>query len=1103
MDRLFVLSQIRSLRSDGIRFAAPLEKKSSGIDFGAFGTRGMAPLGLESILNASKLNNTSLWLTSQVLFRYGVLSPKAKLRTALIEQRIDAISRLYPVNDQVRAFGVAVHEKENLRGFHLLGDDLDVATLWAALFSCEVGIRGWDVGEKAMCWTAMAPGTVYVPYLDLDEKGTPWDFHRVWTERVSPTIACIQKGLATLSIDCKPLIFFNSREVYDLWKYSFHVHWPTLGVAAISTWKAFLLSLPDMPRKLLWVKSGEAWTVSEDPKVPVFDPAVYGGARQLFRGPFCGKGGNLAAVMRPCVMAKNERDEWCAVRKEYGMEEMVKYILLARIARSATGLTILAFTERLIAAAPLGVLEEADDVPLCPEVVSDENSPSSPLLDFVMPFFLSQILPLWQKKRYQDALRTKTKGAVVPQHNLKLIKNMASRRPGVRFMAVEGDSFCYMDPDHVHRQSPHAVGFCVDFINTTIRQTCFACGSERRGEVFCFLHLSNRIDIVREQDCAFTATSFWGQSKSVYQLLLDYFRDLFVFQRSTRTLWVFDRDDRIWRNELAGNMIVGRLVDELNERHMRYLQSYKAVVVKRQIDAFTRANAESSPEALAECLEKVHSEARKFMMEHTPFITLGPAARGKVIDELRNYHVRKEIREMNIFAHLIAMKTRKCINVFTGEIGDMEPHHLFTSCVDAEYISEGEETGRIEAWFAEISTGDAEKALYLKRFAAYSFTYLVHDRKFLVLKGCGKNGKGAWKEFVMLICKGPEGFDSRGKNLLQNYWDRRGNANTAPENATPESYELMNKSFLYTDDIMPIPLDNNKLKRTVGGEDSSGRGLYGKPVDIKVRGKVVWTSNFDPDGPGEDIAYWDRCVLCPMLTRYLLPGVPIDPIRYRFAQNHVAYLELLELKDAFFSVSVRALVAYYRSLPWNHTKNSPALLAALPLPASVVKYTQESRERQLPLAAFMKGYTKKEGYAANYAKVEDLFENYMIFLENINESKTKKETTQNSFEKLLAIALEVTVKNGRVEGRSLFKRVVSTKKRQFEEHSYGSSSSSSSSAAACGYVEGSALDAAMPPTKPAYEPLLHEVVLTTSSFLGPTEDDDAVWERSLAEQIPP
>lgn len=1079
------------LRSDGILFAAPLGKKSTALGFGAFGKMGAAPLGMETIVNSAKLNNTSLWLTSQVLLRYGVLSPKAKLKIGLIEQRIDVISRLYPVNDQVRAFGVAVHEKENLRGFHLLGDDLDVATLWAALFSYTENIREWDVAAKAMCWTAMVPGTVYVPYLDLDEKGTEQDFHRVWTERVSPTISCIQKGLAGLSVECKPFILFNSREVGDLWKFSFHIHWPALGVAEISAWKAFLVSLPDMPRKLIWTKTGESWTVTEDPRTPIFDRAVYGGTRQLFRGPFCGKEGNLAAVMRPCVMTKNDRGEWCAQRKEYNQNDMIKYILLARIARSPVGLTVVAFAERVVAAAAPVVLE-ADEAQLHPEVVSDENSAPSPLLDFVMPFFLSQILPMWQKKRYDDALRTKTKGAVVPHQNLKLIKNVPSRRPGARFMAVEGDTFCYTDPDHVHRQSPHAVGFCVDFVNTTIKQTCFACGSERRAESFCFLHLSNRIEIVREQDCAFTATSFWGTSKSVYQLLLDYFPELFVFQRSTRTLWVFDRFDRIWRNELAGNMIVGRLVDELNEKHSRYLQAYKSIVVRRQVDAFTRANESGGVEDLAACLEKVHAEARKFMTDHTPFITLGPAARGKVLEDLRNYHVHKEIREMNAFPHLIPMKTRKYINVFTGEIGDMEPHHFFTSCVDAEYIPDGEDTARINAWFEEISTGDREKALYLKRFAAYSFTYLVHDRKFLVLKGNGKNGKGAWKEFVMIICKGPEGFDSRGKNLLQNYWDKRGNANTSPENATPESYELMNKTFLYTDDIMPIPLDANKLKRTVGAEDSTGRGLYGKPVDIKVRGKVVWTSNYDPDGPGEDIAYWDRCVLCPMLTRYVPPGIPTNANQYRFAQNHVAYLELLELKDAFFSVSVRALIAYYSSLPWNRAKNSPALLSSLPLPDSVVKYTQASREKQLPLAAFMKEYTKRETLALNYARVEDLFENYMIFLENINESKLKKDTTQNSFEKLLAIALEVNVARGRVEGRSLCKRVVSTKKRQFEEHSYGNLGGGGVAPQGNGYVEGSALDAAMPPTRPAHE-----------LFPMPLENDDDVWERTLAEQILP
>jgi phage/plasmid-associated DNA primase len=484
-------------------------------------------------------------------------------------------------------------------------------------------------------------------------------------------------------------------------------------------------------------------------------------------------------------------------------------------------------------------------------------------------------------------------------------------------------------------------------------------------------------------------------------------------------------------------MVVGKLVDELNEKHVRYLHCYKKIIIQRQNDSFGRMNQDATMEEIEAFSVKIHSDARKFMADNTPFISLGAAARGKIIDDLRSYSIHNEIKEMNCIPQYIPMKNKKYVDVFTGEIGDMEAHHYFTSCVNAEIIPTCGDTNKIDAWFSEIATGDKDKAVYLKRFAAYCFTFLVHDRMFVCLKGTGKNAKGAWKEFIMKISKGPEGMDSRAKNLLQNYWDKRGNANTSPENATPESYELLNKTFLYTDDMMPVPLDTNKIKRLVAGEDGSGRGLYGKPVDLHVLGKIVWTSNFDPDGPGEDNAYWERQVILPMLTKYVGPGETVDEKQYRFAQNHVAYMELLELRDAFFTIAVETLVQYYKALPWNAAKNAPSQLASFPLPASVIKYNQEARARQLPLAGFVKEYMRKELYAMHFCKVEDAFESYMIYLENVNETKAKKETTLTSFVKLLAIALDINVEGGYIQGRGMHKRIVSIKKKQFDERSYG------------------------------------------------------------------
>lgn len=1080
-EHLVVFSLTIVPRNPDVIFIPSEIKRGAKVAFGEFAACGAAPVGIEHILNACNLNNSSHWLASKVLLRYGILSPKVKLKMDLVEHRIGMISHLYPINDQTRALGVAVHENKNLRGFHLLGDDNDVASLWTDLYTYEVAVRGWDINAKAMCWTAMAPGTVYIPYLDIDEKGMKDDFDRVWRQRVSPALQCVNKALATEhGGDYHPLIFFNTREVGDLWKFSFHVHWPTVGVHDINRWKQFLQSLPDMPRKLIWTKEGDVWNVKEDARTAIFDPAVYSGRRQLFRGPFCGKEGNLAAVMLPCTMIENDKGKYEFVPKKYDAAAIKKYVLLSRIARWPTGLIMLTFSAGCIAAPSRVPISDLEEIPVLPEVISGFQGPDARLVDFVMPFFMTSILPLWQAHRCRDAARMRGRGATVPIKNLLISKNVpAANRPGVRFMAVEGDTFCYMDDDHVHSHSPHAIGIVVDFANSTIKQSCFACGREKPAEKYAFLHANNRIEIATEKESMFTATSFFGPTTNACQLILDYYRDLFVFQRATRTLWVYDQENCIWRTDLGGNMIVGQLLDALNEKHLKYLQCYKEIVVKRQIYAYTRANVDEAPEVVEAAIAKIYTEARKFMSDNTPMLKLGAAARGKIIEDLKSYTIHNEVKDMNIFPNLIPMKNKKCIDVYTGEINDMEAKHFFTSCVNAEIIPDCDDIDTINKWYLEISTGDKAKCEYLQRFSAYCFTFLVHDRKFVVPRGNGKNAKGAWKEFVMKISQGKEGMDSRAKNLLQNYWDKRGNANTSPENATPESYELMNKTFLYTDDIMPIPLDVNKLKRVVGAEKASGRGLYGKPVDINVRGKVVWTSNYDPDGPGEDIAYWERCVIVPFLTKYVPEGKPVDAKAYIFRQNYVAMMELLELLDAFFTVSVRALVSYYRSLPWNDAKKAPACLGPFPLPPSVIKYNAEARERALPLAGFIAQYVKAAIFGGQWVKVDELFENYIIFLENLNEMKMRKETTQTSFTKLLAIAMGINVVNGFVEGWSLVRKVTSTKKRQYEEKSYGVPLAPYDGPGV--YREGQYLDAALPP---ADIPFILQEPCPSSAFDG-------------------
>jgi hypothetical protein len=996
---------------------------SAGSEF-----RGFKPLGVKAFLDTCNLNNASLWCASQALFRNGILVPRSKLTTTATEARMEVMAQLYPVNEQTRALGLACHERDgNLRGFHMFGDDDDIATFWASMYLSDEGVRGWDVHTRAICWTASAPGTVYVPYLDIDERGLQCDFHRVWTTRVSPTLLAIQKQLVDIAPThvINPVIFFNHREDGDLWKFSFHVHWPLLGVVNIMQWKDFLMAIQDLPRKFQWTKNQTGqWQVVPDEKTPIFDPAVYGGARQLFRGPFCGKGENPAAVMKPCTVQEINGVMQYVGTRDYSHDAIVRAVLAARIARWPTGLTMLTFS----APSRASVLPSADAPP--PRVQLSLELDQSPMTEFLQPFIVDRILPAWQTHRIGMMMRLGgVKGAVVPTKNLVIVSNSSGASPGVRFLRVEGDTFCETDAAHIHTRNRDTVGVMLDFTKGAICQTCFACGRAGQAVKYVFLHLNNQIEIAPEAGSKFTAMSYWTTSKSPHQLLLDYYPNHFIHQRVTRMVWVYDDECRVWRTDVGGNMIIGRMIDDLNRKHAGYLKAYKNIMIDKQTAAFERANPEADTDAWAQFYTKTHAAARTFIAKNTPFVSMSASARGKVIDELKNFTVHKEVQAMNIHPHLIPMKNMKQYNIFTGEVGDMAREHLFTSVVDAELIADRDEIKIIEDWFDEISTGDNVKCVYLKKISAYCFTYLDHDRKFYVLVGGGQNGKGALKQFIMDISKGPDGFDSRAKNLAQSFWASRANANQGPENCTPESYELMNKTFYYTDDIQPVPLDTNKLKRIVAHEEQSGRGLYGKPVDVKPHGKVMWTTNFEPDIPGIDNACWERLVLLYMNTKYVPSAHDVDPKRFRFLKDHSRYMGLLEKKDAFFTVAVQALTAHYQSLEWDPIRRAPKSLGSFDLPPSVVISLREARATQLPLSAFMNAHTERTTQPLYCVTVEELFKNYIVYLENMNEIKARRSTTQSNFVQLLASALDVHVAAGTVDGVRLVKPVTPTMNR--------------------------------------------------------------------------
>lgn len=1007
---------------DPVIVYADIPRTVTPVDFGDFGENGFKPLGCEKVLRDSGTNISTLWLRSKVLLRFGIMIFREKTAQKTIDDKIRLISEVYPIFNQRKNLGIVTYESKNFRGLHAVGDDSDISNFWAAVSKGDADVRNLNVHEKGVFWTGGVAGYVFLPYLDFDELGLANEFDRIWTTRIKPSIVLVHGVLKS-----RFQIFFNYRPSTQegLWKYSFHVHFYELSVTNIQNFKQHLSLIEDMPKKSIWKKTPDGWKVELDPRKPIYDPAVYGGHKQLFRGPFCGKGGDVSAAMFPLTVTSFEGIHAFSEDKS---ETRAVFISRARISTYPSP-EIKSFEDVAPSRAPSIVHVDRKEQSVQVTVDTTDS-----LWDFAGPLIINLLIPRWQDFRNMVMMsKVGVRGAVVPTSNLCITKNSVHEtKRYIRHIRVKGDTFCMMDANSFHSRSVNPIGIVVDLIGCTVRQSCFACGTH--SAKYPFLHGNDQIYIKSFEDSRFTASSCFLPLDMPHDFILAYYEPLFRLHRASQTVWVFDEIRRIWNCGSQANMIIGRLVDNLNSSYRRYLHCYQNHMIQKQLRDYNRSNPRNDndpdQENKAEIfLDKLYKEARKFMEKKKCFCNLSAVVRGKIVDELKNFYVRQEVLDFNPYPHLVPMKNGLCLNIFNMDIVEIQSSHYFTTLLDAELTTSASDIDQVEEFMREVSSGDVEKRDYLTMIAGYMMTYMIHDRKFYVFRGSGKNAKGLFKEFLISILSGPVNCDQRWKSLNQCFWERRANANQSAENASPETYELSNKTMFYTDDIDRVPIDAVKVKRFVACEKVSGRALYGKPTTITPRGKVLWTTNHYPDLPGNDNAIWERYVQVDFLSKYVEKKEEVDPSLHRYQQNFARYLELLTKKDAFFTICMKQLNSYYRTLPFDPLTFEPTILSSFPVPKSMEDSKNLARSQQLPLASFIMSHTTTEVNPFAFVSIDDLFQNYMIFLENVNERKIRSDTTRTSFIRLLATALDIICAGGLVRGRALITHVVPSKKR--------------------------------------------------------------------------
>ncbi len=910
----------------------PVERDApTTVNFWEQELRGFSPIGMAAVVRAADVDKVTYWHRGRTPYLYGVLLFQPRVSQTIVDKVIAAIASVYPVHDGIKRIAVVAFEKNNgvhpnMRGVHAVGDFTDIVRFWSDLSTGQCAVQSLDVHRDAVCWTIMNPFHFYVPYIDIDELGTPSDFDRIWTTRVKVCINLVVRMLTEWQPEPVYQVYFNSRRSEKhpgLVKYSFHVHFYQTLVPNISSFKDALKKLVGMPPKREWTRTGPtSYTVKEDSRTCIFDSMVYGGRKQLFRGPFCGKNGQANTALLPISVTEEEGKVNVITHAEEDFDVRGEFIFRARIASPRC--------EGIMTLCPIKDADELDSGSIEPsfdpfafsEPIQDDNAeskvvaPVTATYEFFKPIIYTDVLRAWQARRDQDSRRFNGTGWTIPVNPVTVIKDTAHpRNEHLRILKVRGDTYCETDDAHYHSLNPaNVISIYVDLRKCLIWQHCFACG--RAGPKYNFLHAGNRVAIKTADECQLTSESFFHPIQSPYTFMLDYYCDLFTYHPPTETLYVFDSDHMVWRTGASANGVIGRLFDGVNSKYVAYIQERQAVIFQEQVRQFT-VQHRGTPEELEAKKEVLLKDGRKFINKHKSLCVVTVAARAKFIDDLRNFPVKNKVADMNAYPHVVPMRNLHAYDVFTGETCDFQSRHLFTGILDAELTSDTTELKAIEDWFLEIATGDSEKATYLKVISGYMMTFLMHDRKFYVLKGTGKNGKGIHKQFLVSILSGSRNTEARWKALNQNFWERKANSNSSAEAPSPEAHGMLNKTLFYTDDIERVTIDAGKVKRVVAGEVMSGRGLYSKPVVIEPKGKILWTTNHTIDLPGNDNAAWERFNQIDYNTKYVEKPEHVDMAHYKILQNDVAVHELLRKTDAFFTVCVRALTRYYRSLEFN------------------------------------------------------------------------------------------------------------------------------------------------------------------------------------------
>ena len=774
-------------------------------------------------------------------------------------------------------------------------------------------------------------------YLDFDiEKQEECKWQEAWEE----VHVCIKMIKAALEAECVAagldhgdysyVVGYGCRKLSGgKKKFSFHVVFTAHGFASPVELKGWL--------------AAHLCGFGFDPK---YDTKVYG-RHALMRMNWCGKFGDVAAILLPCTFKKHEDGVW---------ESTVTHTEFDSGAFHAFNINFYDHQKKEIALhifkdkirglknpCHLRVAEALGNTP----AISPKDSYSGEMFAFFKPL-LPEIKSAIQAHRLSIAESVGSGGVPNNPTTTPFVLQPCGdvdERIGIYHYKVNGDMFCeYDDPNFYHSSGPKTT-IQINFIKGTYNQLCHACKPQAHQIRYYSLFELNRIK-VRLFRADISDQRLELNMAGMPAIFAKYFAADLIFNPSIcPTVIVYDSVNKLWiYSDRTKANVLGVKKEKMREAYVDYLTARHLASA-----ASRKSNTDKKGKKAIDKEGKECSAAKAFGIPSNGLADAITACMGQTNGQI-----------LNPYTHLVPLADGQCYNIFTDELIPIRKDHYFSSKLNGRMLMKNADDPSIAfilAWFLEIAAGRPDLALYLQRLTGLNFTFFKFDRKFYVnCAPAGKNGKSVYRKMLQFCNTEPSASgQDRFANINNTFFCLANNANNAASAPRPDWFKMQHTTTYHVEELPAKKLDVDILKQVASFDERAARALYSNNIiDIHLRGRLMINTNYVPD-LGETAPVWDRAVLLPWDTIYVDTKSEANPKKHRHLKNDRFIDELKTHNDAFITVCLRALHKFFKP----HYKDGRLSISELTRPKCVVDYTETHRAKCMSVDIFVNKYMRR------------------------------------------------------------------------------------------------------------------------------------------------